>query len=485
MCAVVMESVKGGAVEGVKGGAVEGASGSAVEGVKGVEDVKGGAGVVEGVKGGTGVTEGAKSGAVESANSRAGAKNGHSCPVKDTVCVEGTMEALGSDNGNKMKQSKPHPRPSVSGSAALSGEAQQRRFIAYSAEVNARSPPLLYAPEGTPPSQYTSVILRVFDDYIRQLEAAQSRQLVRVPWGPPVTTKATVSRNVPASIADTMEVWTLPFRKELDTDNRSDDDMESDPFAQSPKKPTSPSGPSKSPVLGPTPPVHTPKPHALPSQPSKSTVRRAINHVTLKNDVSTTRFCDSSDEDWEVPSSSRSHQKPTYTITTITPTKASTVSNVMGSSSLEMCSPVDKDLTPPLSGGRGPFECKRDSEPTVLNVSPPALSKDVATHPSSSSTWLSKRGGTTPGNRDGPSLSTPVSRNQKISLARKRKLAKTPGPSSFDELVNDVAKRHKETPQPSGNPVAVQLHRGDPCKVREEEEEEVENDLSEETPPTR
>lgn len=48
------------------------------------------------------------------------------------------------------------------------------------------SPPVRYAVEGTPPAQYSKVILSSFDSYFSQLMRAQSQVLWRVPWGEPI-----------------------------------------------------------------------------------------------------------------------------------------------------------------------------------------------------------------------------------------------------------------------------------------------------------
>ena len=361
------------------------------------------------------------------------------------------------------------------------------------------SPPQLWAPPGTSTCQYTSVILRVFDDYIKQLEAAQSRQLVRVPWGPPVTPKTGVGRETSRSGVN-KKVWSLPYREQSDMSDTSDEEM---------AEPTKP-----------------------PVKPTKPLIGSKVDQVVSKDErpVSPSsdvfNFCHSSDDELNIQTTLKGSTITTptkgttitptkgstititpakgsiittitptkgSTITTITPTKGSTITTITptkgsraaaGKSSCagtKQGSPADKDITPPLSGG-GPFEFKGKVSPPLAEVSTPISTRSVTATPSNSA-WLSKRGATTPA---GGSASG--SREKRFGLGKRRKSEQTA--SSFDELVEDMAKRHKTSSQLPAKPKAPHrtLWASREKQVKEEEEEErgsLESESSEEAVPTR
>ena len=385
------------------------------------------------------------------------------------------------------------------------------------------SPPQLWAPPGTSTCQYTSVILRVFDDYIKQLEAAQSRQLVRVPWGPPVTPKTGVGRETSRSGVN-KKVWSLPYREQSDTSDTSDEEM-AEP-TKPPVKPTKPPGEPTKPPVKPTKPLIGSKVDQVVSKDERP--------VSPSSDVF--NFCHSSDDELNIQTTVKGSTITTptkgttitptkgstititptkgSTITTITPTKGSTITTTPAKGSIittitptkgstittitptkgsraaagksscagtKQGSPADKDITPPLSGG-GPFEFKGKVSPPLAEVSTPISTRSVTATPSNSA-WLSKRGATTPA---GGSASG--SREKRFGLGKRRKSEQTA--SSFDELVEDMAKRHKTSSQLPAKPKAPHrtLWASREKQVKEEEEEErgsLESESSEEAVPTR
>lgn len=334
-------------------------------------------------------------------------------------------------------------------------------------------PPQLWAPPGTSTSQYTSVILRVFDDYIKQLEVAQSRQLVRIPWGPPVTPKSgTICHDTSRYRVNKKEVWSLPYREES---NLSDTSDESEP--PQPAKP-----PAKNPAKPPAKILAKPPAKAPTTQPTK---RFTGVKVTYDDESDVFNFSDSSDGELNIETPPSSCSKPNYTIT---PTKGSTTAAAKSPTAshpiadTEQCSsPADKDTTPPLSGG-GPFESKGKVSPRgVAKVSPMRTggvgatpsNRGVAATPSNSA-WLSKRDVATPSSRVASG-----SKENRSRLGRKRK----PGhlSSSFDELVDDMAKKHKSSSLLPAKPPHKALWASREREVKEEEEGEEGGSLESES----